>query len=1222
MIQVSDRISVSDGFIIDKNERRIISTSSKIITKLGQASKKNLSACDLKDIHSTFSTTNVSFYDLSELIPHITMTEVFIKKSRDGRYQTKSRKFSGSSKHQATIIKLAGNKNYYLIHRKKSDSSMAYDIMGSSKDIQFVKSNTALKSYLGDPVVSQNDKHLLIQLQSHDIKEEASELFIFGYQKTQTNPPIIIASSFGLGFENFYKILDPNTVHAYAAVFQHIYPIFKYMAQFEYTEDDPTSTLDPKKQLNDAQDVETRFEVLAKFIFSLIETEAYHSLLNKLVVLMITKKTSDISDTTIKRFESNETILRRLDVLKHIIRFAYVNRDVESTIKYIGNFPIQGSNFIWLTVLYTLLVKEKGTKRVFDCILLDSTTVVVDGITITQQQLSEGHKKLCTDFFAEAGRMQEFVTGDTNIDRIFDSFVKLSKENKISHSFLNLVGEEIPDDLRFGLKENLPNHILKSIKETFIFLSSLLLNLFFLEAGSFRFPEVQVSKFAAEDICLNWDIVEQTIFLVANYSKKRVRSAKMRYLSQTTTKLTIWLLLLRPVFIEILKLYPETDELDEKGLPLPDSNIFADISVDDENGEIIEIAASNLLSTCIFTTGTNFITKQSFNNIFQNIFPFGIRVGRQAFICFMNNPENAAMARLIDAVNIAADHSNTTGNNVYGQRIMGPEGRRALNEVSSFDVQKSLSKKWLDFIGTPIAIQNNQPEAEERQKYISSTELLASGKQLYGASFEFRSAQQAMYTLDIANTNKQAVFLTASCGFGKTTIVNLVHNINKHGCVNFVLAPYVMLVGYLNKRFKKSITWNRLMEDPINNIHGVLNIVGSFELLKNQKFRTLIETGFIFNKKLNHLFVDEADLLIREDGFRSFQRSLYNLGDKFNKCLFVSATFEPQIITKLEKIMNFSSSMKLESISENPLEKKVLLKVELEDWAHCQRLIFGVSKTFQETILIFCEYKNQVHEIYGDLVQKGLDKLVSVAKITGDDNSEKKIQLAESLADNDFPQIVVCSTILSVGVDIPRLNKIIICGNFEPHTYIQICGRLRAGGSIIHCIDKHIREGMVDYHSCITRQVNDFYRTQNKGCLNCCNIEDDRLMEVCNSASFTDDRLMEVCHSASFTDDPDHFNDDLGNDLVETHSDLETALPRDNQIEKTFKSDIDIFKEIVQAGSFSNSVVGITDLPFIVFDQKNLPVLILATFEYFTDYAICHKCRLSKDVYHFDGSVH
>ncbi|GMM35245.1 hypothetical protein DASC09_025700 [Saccharomycopsis crataegensis] len=145
MIDVSDRISVLDGFIIDKKEKRIISTSSEVITKLGQASKKNLSACDLKDLHSTFSTTNVCFYDLSELMPHVTMTEVFIKKSSDGRYQTKSRKFSGSSKYQATIIRLAGNKNYYLIHRKKSDSSMAYDIMGSSKDIQFVKSNTVLK---------------------------------------------------------------------------------------------------------------------------------------------------------------------------------------------------------------------------------------------------------------------------------------------------------------------------------------------------------------------------------------------------------------------------------------------------------------------------------------------------------------------------------------------------------------------------------------------------------------------------------------------------------------------------------------------------------------------------------------------------------------------------------------------------------------------------------------------------------------------------------------------------------------------------------------------------------------------------------------------------------------------------------------------------------------------------------------------------------------------
>ncbi|GMM37879.1 hypothetical protein DASC09_052040 [Saccharomycopsis crataegensis] len=820
MIQVSDRISVSDGFIIDKNERRIISTSSKIITKLGKASKKNLSACDLKDIHSIFSTTNVCFYDLSEIMPHITMTEVFIKKSSDGRYQTQSRKFTGSSKYQATIIRLAGNKNYYLIHRKESESNVAYDIMGSSNDTQFVKSNTVLKSYLGDPIVSQNDKQLLIKLQNYDLKEEASELFMFGYKQTQLNSSIITDSSFGLGFEKFYKILDPKTVRAYAAAFQQIYPIFKYISQFEYIKGDSTSILDPKKNLNDAEDVGSRFEALAKFIFSLIENENYHLLFNKLVVLMITKKNSDISDATNKRFESTDTILKRLDVLKHVIRFAYVNRDVASKMKYIGVSPIRGSNFIWLTALYTLFVKEKAAQRVFDCILLDSTTVIVDGITINQQQLIDGRQKLMDDFYAHAGRITNFINGDTNIDRIFESFVKLSKINRINHSFLNLVGDKIPDYLRFGLKENLQDHTLKSIKEMFIYLTSLLINLFFLEAGSFQFPEIQVSKFSTEDMCLNWDITDETIFLITNYTKKRVRSAKPRYLSQTTTKLTIWLLLLRPVFIEILRLYPESDELDENGLPLVEPNAFANISVDDENDDIIEVASSSLVSTCIFTTGTNFISQNRFHSLFTKVFSFGIRVARKAFRCFMNNPESAASGKLIDAVTVAADHSSTIGNG-----CIGSERRRSLNEVESFYVQKQLSKSWLKFLGDQTTI---QPPTQQPNSYINSPDLLKSGKELYGPDFEFRSTAQALFSMDIANSQKP-VFLTAPCGFGKTTVVNIVHNIGTAEQINFIFGPYLSLLGHLNSIFKKTIMWPDLLADPVNNIQGVQNIICSFE---------------------------------------------------------------------------------------------------------------------------------------------------------------------------------------------------------------------------------------------------------------------------------------------------------------------------------------------------------------------------------------------------------
>jgi len=201
-----------------------------------------------------------------------------------------------------------------------------------------------------------------------------------------------------------------------------------------------------------------------------------------------------------------------------------------------------------------------------------------------------------------------------------------------------------------------------------------------------------------------------------------------------------------------------------------------------------------------------------------------------------------------------------------------------------------------------------------------------------------------------------------------------------------------------------------------------------------------LQKGSLKLDSLKMLVLDEADRML-DMGFHDDIMSIIDKIPSQRQTLLFSATY-PNGIKKISRaIQNNPIDIQVESLHDNKKIKQVFY--EIQKGERSQTLVALLQHYHPESSVIFCNRKQQCHELAEELQQQGFHALALHGDLEQKDRDQVLVQFS-----NKSSSILIATDVAARGLDIKDLHAVI---NYElspdPEIHIHRIGRTGRAGN-------------------------------------------------------------------------------------------------------------------------------------------------------------------------------
>jgi len=236
---------------------------------------------------------------------------------------------------------------------------------------------------------------------------------------------------------------------------------------------------------------------------------------------------------------------------------------------------------------------------------------------------------------------------------------------------------------------------------------------------------------------------------------------------------------------------------------------------------------------------------------------------------------------------------------------------------------------------------------------------------------------------------------------------------------------YLSPLRALSEEFKKSIKTNKSFENWLEQggVYACTFESFSFEMVQYLDQKTII-------------ILDEFHLLYHwGDSFRPYMQDLYReLVNNGHSILGLTATFSDDFLVRLkfEASLNFDHFYHL-NIGNNRFKyEPSKIKLYFYPMAVLKELKLALESQLHETYLLFCAYRKQVKKMEQEFSN------YNVLSCVGGETTE----FIKKLKNNPRPQLIIATTCLSHGVNLPSISKVFLAYQVEEKDFwLQMVAR-------------------------------------------------------------------------------------------------------------------------------------------------------------------------------------
>lgn len=203
---------------------------------------------------------------------------------------------------------------------------------------------------------------------------------------------------------------------------------------------------------------------------------------------------------------------------------------------------------------------------------------------------------------------------------------------------------------------------------------------------------------------------------------------------------------------------------------------------------------------------------------------------------------------------------------------------------------------------------------------------------------------------------------------------------------------------------------NRSIDELKNNPQIIVATIGRLE-----KF--FVKDSYVSLSNVKGIVIDEADMLFDEGFSKSIDAFLSKFDNNIQTAIF-SASFNDNMLTVFKKYISGDAIINLDSEVIGKNVTNIAINIKHKDLN--EAVLKFIKATYPYFLIIFCSEKKDIMPLYNFLIENNY----KVTYLYGDLASNERKSTIRRIKNDEF-QIVICSDLLSRGIDLPFTDTVL-----------------------------------------------------------------------------------------------------------------------------------------------------------------------------------------------------